>query len=97
MYNNVAVYSPLNWCEMHGFSHTMRSTVLVPALGAFPYPTMTSTLADTVTFILTDHLALADWQRCLVVMHSVDCNPAICINIVHTHTKLYTSVVRNIA
>ena len=57
---------------------------------------MTGTLADTVIFILTADVGVADCQRCLVVVHSVDCYPAICSNIVHTHTKLYILVVRNI-
>ena len=70
-------------------------TCLVPALGAFSYPTMTITLADTVMIILTNILDLSVCQIFLVVVSSVGSKQDICSNIIDTHTNLYTSEIVN--
>ena len=70
-------------------------TSVVPVLGAFSYPTMTITLADTVMIILTSILDLAVCQIFPVVVSSVGSDPDVCSNITNTHTNLYTSEIVN--
>ena len=70
-------------------------TCLVPALGAFSYPTMSITLADTVMIILTMFVDLSVCQVFLVVVYPVGSETDLCSNIMNTHTNFYTSVIVN--